>query len=216
MTAIITLPRWLSGPANKYVTRSGGAYTPDDVALRFALALRIHDTADSIRAVAFNLVGKVCLEHQPTMKRLARSEDDAEVIAAAIRVINRCCDLLGYEPGKPFLRNEVRRSKRYIEFTTEQLQALGESYAAGSSLRQLSASYGISESVVSRRLKAMGVAVRPTGRSWAITDELMDRGQALKDSGMTWVQVGKEVGVGWESLTAAMRRRRARRAKADE
>lgn len=216
MTAIITLPRWLSGSTNKYVTRSGGAYTPDDVALRFALALRIHDTADSIRSVAFNLVGKVCREHQPTMKRLARSEDDAEVIAAAIRVINRCCDLLGYAPGQPFLRNEVKRSRRYIEFTPEQLNAMGASYEAGATLRALSARYGISESVVSRRLKAMGVAVRPTGRSWSITDELMNRGQALKDSGMTWAQVGKEVGIGWESLTAAMRRRRAREAKAHE
>ncbi len=88
-----------------YITRSGGRYQPDDVALAFALSLRMHDSADHLRRLSRRLVDKVCLEHQPNMKRLAREPDDAEVFSAALKIINRVCDLLDIGPGATFVRN---------------------------------------------------------------------------------------------------------------
>ena len=88
-----------------YITRSGGQYRPDDVALAFALSLRFDDSADSLRRLAGRLVDKVCLEHQPNMKRLARETDDAKVFDAALKIINRVCDLLDIGPGTTFVRN---------------------------------------------------------------------------------------------------------------
>ncbi|MDD2027056.1 hypothetical protein NPS42_14780 [Pseudomonas putida] len=88
-----------------YITRSGGQYRPDDVALAFALSLRVHDSADHLRRLARRLVDKVCLEHQPNMKRLAREPDDAKVFDAALKIINRVCDLLDIGPGTRFVRN---------------------------------------------------------------------------------------------------------------
>ncbi|WP_409268272.1 hypothetical protein [Pseudomonas sp. KCJK9044] len=88
-----------------YITRSGGQYRPDDVALAFALSLRVHDSADHLRRLVRRLVDKVCLEHQPNMKRLAREPDDAKVFDAALKIINRVCDLLDIGPGTRFVRN---------------------------------------------------------------------------------------------------------------
>ncbi|WDM87500.1 hypothetical protein LG197_23245 [Pseudomonas asiatica] len=88
-----------------YITRSGGQYRPDDVALAFALSLKFHDSADELRKLARRLVDKVCLEHQPNMKRLAREPDDAKVFDAALKIINRVCDLLDIGPGTRFVRN---------------------------------------------------------------------------------------------------------------
>ncbi|MFV3284376.1 hypothetical protein ACNFCI_10015 [Pseudomonas sp. NY15356] len=88
-----------------YITRSGGQYRPDDVALAFALSLKFHDSADELRRLARRLVDKVCLEHQPNMKRLAREPDDAKVFDAALKIINRVCDLLDIGPGTRFVRN---------------------------------------------------------------------------------------------------------------
>lgn len=88
-----------------YITRSGGQYRPDEVALAFALSLREHDSADHLRRLARRLVDKVCLEHQPNMKRLAREQDDAKVFDAALKLINRVCDLLDIGPGTRFVRN---------------------------------------------------------------------------------------------------------------
>ncbi|WAP61868.1 hypothetical protein OZ911_18290 [Pseudomonas fortuita] len=88
-----------------YITRSGGRYRPDDVALAFALSLRIFDSADHLRRLARRLVDKVCLEHQPSMKLLYREQDDEKVFEVALRIINRVCDLQGYVPGRRFVRN---------------------------------------------------------------------------------------------------------------
>ena len=88
-----------------YITRSGGQYRPDDVAVAFALSLKFHDSADELRKLARRLVDKVCLEHQPNLKRLSREPDDAVVFADALKVINRVCDLLEIGPGTRFVRN---------------------------------------------------------------------------------------------------------------
>lgn len=88
-----------------YITRSGGQYRPDDVALSFALSLRFDDSADALRSLARRLVDKVCLEHQPNLKRLSREPDDAKVFDAALKIIKRVCDLLEIGPGTRFVRN---------------------------------------------------------------------------------------------------------------
>lgn len=88
-----------------YITRSGGRYQPDDVAVAFALSLRIYDSADHLRRLARRLVDKVCREHQPSMKLLYREQGDEKVFEVALRIINRVCDLQGYVPGRRFVRN---------------------------------------------------------------------------------------------------------------
>lgn len=105
-SGVVTLPSWMTSVRKLYNTRSGGKYRPDDVALAFALSLRAHDSADELRALARRLVDKVCLEHQPNMKRLSREPDDAKVFDAALKIINRVCDLLNFGPGTEFVRND--------------------------------------------------------------------------------------------------------------
>lgn len=107
-SGVVTLPHWMKSVKKLYNTRSGGKYQPEDVALSFALSLRNHDSADELRALAHRLVDKVCLESQPSMRRLARERDDALVFDAALRIINRVCDLMGYGPGTQFKRNGDR------------------------------------------------------------------------------------------------------------
>ena len=104
-SGVVTLPSWMTSVKKLYNTRSGGHYRPEDVALVFAFSLRIYDSADELRKLAWRLVGKVCLEHQPNMRRLSREPDDDKVFDAALKIINRVCDLLEFEPGTAFVRN---------------------------------------------------------------------------------------------------------------
>jgi hypothetical protein len=99
-SGVVTLPSWMTSVKKLYNTRSGGQYRPEDVALVFALSLRTHNSADELRKLAWRLVDKVCLEHQPNMKRLSREPDDAKVFDAALRIINQVCDLLNCGPGE--------------------------------------------------------------------------------------------------------------------
>lgn len=71
-SGVVTLPGYLSIPKRRYITRSGGKWGPETVALCFALAMREHGTHEAIRATARRLVPLVCLENQPNMKKLAR------------------------------------------------------------------------------------------------------------------------------------------------
>jgi hypothetical protein len=50
-----------------------------------------------------------------------------------------------------------------IEFTDEQLAGMKVSYLVGASLEALSFEYGVSKMVIWRRLKGMGVKLRPVG-----------------------------------------------------
>ncbi|WP_236066356.1 hypothetical protein [Pseudomonas alliivorans] len=102
---VVTLPSWMKSVKKLYNTRSGGQYRPDDVALAFAVSLRMYDSADQLRALARRLVDKVCLEHQPNMKRLSREPDDAKVFDAALKIINRVCQLLDVGSDTEFVRN---------------------------------------------------------------------------------------------------------------
>lgn len=105
VSGVVTLPSWMKSVKKLYNTRSGGQYRPDDVALAFAVSLRIYDSADQLRALARRLVDKVCLEHQPNMNRLSREPDDAKVFDAALKIINRVCHLLDVGSDTEFVRN---------------------------------------------------------------------------------------------------------------
>lgn len=105
VSEVVTLPSWMKSVKKLYNTRSGGQYRPDDVALAFAVSLRMYDSADQLRALARRLVEKVCLERQPNMKRLSREPDDAKVFDAALKIINRVCKLLDVGSDTEFVRN---------------------------------------------------------------------------------------------------------------
>ncbi len=105
VSGAVTLPSWMKSVKKLYNTRSGGQYRPDDVALAFAVSLRLYDSADQLRALARRLVDKVCLEHQPNMKRLSREPDDGKVFDAALKIINRVCQLLDVGSDTEFVRN---------------------------------------------------------------------------------------------------------------
>ena len=107
VSGVVTLPSWMTSVRKLYNTRSGGQYHPEDVALAFALSLRIHGSADALRSLARRLVDQVCLEHQPNMKRLSREPDDAKVFDAALKIINRVCDLLDIGFGTEFVMDGV-------------------------------------------------------------------------------------------------------------
>lgn len=104
-SGVVTLPGWMKSVKKLYNTRSGGQYRPDDVALAFAVSLRLYDSADQLRALARRLVDKVCLEHQPNMKRLSREPDDAKVFDATLKIIYRVCHLLDVGADTEFVRN---------------------------------------------------------------------------------------------------------------
>lgn len=106
-SGVATLPSWMTSVKKLYNTKSGGNYSPEDVALAFALSLRIHNDADELRALARNLVGKVCLERQPNMRKLAREKNDELAFDVALRIVNRVCDLKRIGAGSQFLRNEA-------------------------------------------------------------------------------------------------------------
>lgn len=115
--------------------------------------------------------------------------------------------------------SEVHRpeyDKRYIQFTGEQLQQMSQMYLGGASLEAVSKRYGISPSVVSRRLKARGVNVRPKSAPLLATPDVITRSLALKGDGLTWAEIEKIVGVNWQTITAAIRKRRLLEAKEND
>ena len=127
MSNIFTLPKWMTAVKKLYITRSGGDLRPDDIALRFALSLDAHDSAQKIRELSRDLVPNVCLEHQPNMKRLSREPDDEKVIDAALKIVNRVCDMLGIYPGEEFLLNhELPPAPEPVLEEAEVMRVLGE------------------------------------------------------------------------------------------
>lgn len=116
-SGVITLPRYLNPPRRRYVTRSGSMWGPETVALCFALTLRNHGTVEAVRATARRLVDKVCMEHQPNMKKLARGTDipDDKTIPCALAIINRVCNLVGIRPDVEFLPNPEPEPVKLVE-----------------------------------------------------------------------------------------------------
>ena len=95
MSVPIKLPRWMTKTYSMQLNSV-------DVVLIMALTLRIHGTADAIRKTAMNIRFKVCMEHQPKMKALAKLKKDEDVIRCAINIVQRATDAMGILPGEPF------------------------------------------------------------------------------------------------------------------
>ncbi|AMD43444.1 hypothetical protein ZC03_067 [Pseudomonas phage ZC03] len=98
---VITLPTWLS-QRSKYITKTGGDWGPETVALCLALSLRIHGTVDQVRVTARRLAERVCREQEPKLKGIAREPDDSIVVMTAESIVNRVCDLLEIDPEYRF------------------------------------------------------------------------------------------------------------------
>ena len=84
----IKLPRWLLNTTTMQ-------FNSIDVILLMALSLKAHGTADQVRQLARNIRDKVCMEHRPKMRALARLADDALVMRAALNIVQRGTDALG-------------------------------------------------------------------------------------------------------------------------
>ncbi|MNO13129.1 hypothetical protein D3C76_27550 [compost metagenome] len=100
MGTVITLPAWMKSVKKLYNTTTGGTMTPVDVALAFALTIRLHGTTDALRKTAWNITDKVCRQQKPGMKRLAKSSDDDVVWEATTKIVNRVTDMLNIFPGQ--------------------------------------------------------------------------------------------------------------------
>lgn len=96
---------------------------------------------------------------------------------------------------------------QYIEFTPEQLQALGDMYAAGHSTHKLGKRYGISATTVMRRLTAMGIQLRPLRANRIATDEVVRKAEQMRAEDKQWRAIEKATGVKRLTIMAAIRRR---------
>lgn len=100
MSKAITLPKWMNSV--KTLSSKDSGAQPKDVALSFALTLRLHGTAAALRRTAHNLAARVCREQQPKMKKISRLNDDAEVFNEVQIFLDRVYRKLDIDPDQPF------------------------------------------------------------------------------------------------------------------
>ena len=100
----INLPKWLSTVKSGHVTSS--SMDAGHLVLLMALSLRIHDSADEIRALCRRVMPDVPAGMIPNMKRLAREPDDEKVFAAVLMIINKGCIKMNILPDVVFVRND--------------------------------------------------------------------------------------------------------------
>ena len=84
-------------------------YNSVTVVLVMALVLREHGTPAAVRRAARDMAGKVCLEHQPKFKKLARIADDELVMRVALNIAQDGTDGMGIYPGTPFPVKQPRK-----------------------------------------------------------------------------------------------------------
>ncbi|HEY6612709.1 MAG TPA: hypothetical protein VIZ86_16465 [Pseudomonas sp.] len=88
-------PKYLMDPKSARVN-------PMSYILAMAYALLDHGTPAAVRAAARRNVDGVFRPHQPGVKRVIRELTDDEVMTYARATVDGACDVLGFEPGKPF------------------------------------------------------------------------------------------------------------------
>ncbi|UXJ54852.1 DUF7740 domain-containing protein [Pseudomonas citronellolis] len=91
----VPLPRWLMNTRTMELNSL-------DVVLAVALVLQVHGTAEAVRQLAGRIRDKVCMEHRPKMRALARLQNDELVLQTALNIVQRATDVLGIHPGTPF------------------------------------------------------------------------------------------------------------------
>ena len=87
-----------------------------------------------------------------------------------------------------------------IWFTPEQLEGLKRRYEDGFTTGDLSEIYGISPCTVRRRLKEMGVAIRPAGKTVLVTDQVMAAAIEMRRSGISWPIIQRKTKVNARSI----------------
>ncbi|MFK8398122.1 hypothetical protein M2D07_006375 [Pseudomonas sp. BGr12] len=100
----IPLPRWLMKTQSMELNSV-------DVVVVMALVLRIHGTADAVRQLARRIRDKVCMEHRPKMRALARMENDDQALRTALTIVQRATDALGIYPGQPFHVQSIQQEQ---------------------------------------------------------------------------------------------------------
>lgn len=75
-------------------------YSPMDVVLMFALALKFHGTADAIRETARRIRDRAPYEHRPKLKALSKLQSDAKVLACVWHMIDHSVALFGNPADK--------------------------------------------------------------------------------------------------------------------
>lgn len=99
---------------------------------------------------------------------------------------------------------DPEEDRRYIPFTPEQLQAMGDMYREGWSTYRLAKRYGISPTTVTKRLVAMGVEIRSIGNR-KVTAEVAGTARRMRRDGRPWRDVEKVTGVHQRSIMRVLR-----------
>ena len=71
------------------------AYSPLDVVLCLALALKFHGTPDAIRETARRIRDRSPYEHRPKLKALSLLQNNGKVLACVWHMIDHTVDLFG-------------------------------------------------------------------------------------------------------------------------
>ena len=94
---------------------------------------------------------------------------------------------------------------QYIPFTKEQLKQMADMYRAGKSSYQISRVYGIDHASVIRRLKMMGVTMRPQGRLNRTT-KIMPAVKSMRDRGVPWRAIAEKFDISASHLQHNLKR----------
>lgn len=95
-----------------------------------------------------------------------------------------------------------------IQFTTEQLRVMRDLYLLGSSIRQLSSRFGISDGAVKGRLKALHIEIKPRGRRFLPIAIGIDKVIEMRQRSITWRSIAEAAGMEIRTLQDAVKRYR--------
>lgn len=87
-----------------------------------------------------------------------------------------------------------------IWFTDDQLEVLKRRYEAGDTTGKLSEVYGISPCTVRRRLKEMGVTIRPAGKTVLVTAQVISTAIEMRKRGVSWPSISLKTKVNARSI----------------
>lgn len=87
-----------------------------------------------------------------------------------------------------------------IWFTEDQLEVLKRRYEDGETTGKLSEVYGISPCTVRRRLKEMGVTIRPAGKTVLVTAQVMGTAIEMRKRGVSWPSISRKTKVNARSI----------------
>lgn len=95
-----------------------------------------------------------------------------------------------------------------IQFTTEQLRVMRDLYLLGSSIRQLSRKFGISDGAVKGRLKTLNVEINPRGRRFLPIAIGIEKVIEMRQRSISWRYISEAAGIEIRTLQDAVKRYR--------